>query len=157
MSPQRRSQGLAATPPPTSQRLLRNRWLTARAIKSDLSQSRRRQKKNDSLFEIIVDETFDEDEVKKNIDSDIDSDDAGLNASFIRSHHDIERTIFIHKRNDDERQAKARRKDETQFEKSNTKKQQLEQIFLKLKLAIVWTMKFVVCITRFSQDKSLLK
>ena len=114
MSSQRRSQNSASFHSSIPQRLLKNRLLTTRAIKNDFSQSHRRQKKNDSLFEITLDEALDKDEVEENIDFDADSDDIDFDAFFIRSRHDIERTIFIHKRNDNERQTKIRRKDEIQ-------------------------------------------
>ena len=57
------------------------------------------------FFEVIVDEasdkTFDEDEIKRSINFDVDLDNADI--SFIQSRYDIKRTTFIYKRNDDER------------------------------------------------------
>ena len=113
MPPQRRNQGFAPPHPPTPQRFSRVRLLIIRAIENDFSQSRRHQKRNDPLSEVIVDEAFDENKIKKSIDSD---------ASFIRFRHDIEHTIFIHKRNDNERQTKVRRKNEIQFQEMNIRK-----------------------------------
>ena len=93
---QRRSQSLASFHSSIPQRLSKNRLFTTCAVKSDFSQFRRRQKKDDPLFEIIVDEALDESEIKKNTDF-------NFNIFFIQFRHNTERTIFIHKRNDDKR------------------------------------------------------
>ena len=101
---QRRNQGLAALSPPIPQRPSRNRLLTTRVIENDPSQPRRRQQKNDLIIEVTIIER----KIKESTDINIDTDLEAVFVSFfnvfsVRSRHNIGRTIFIYKRNDDER------------------------------------------------------